>query len=264
MSVSCTYGAEVLGQIKEEDGYQMIYHANGGNGVMTDPNSPYKKYDTVQAANCSFTRDGMEFVCWNTKADGSGTTYRPGDKFYITENMELYAIWKKTSNPPTPPTEKPSVEKPSTDKPDTPQDVTVGKVYTVGKAKYKVTSKNTVTYVASTNRRAKKLTIPATVRIQARQFKVTGIGAKVCKGNKKLTTVTIGRNVTTIAAKAFYNNKNLKKINIKTQKLAKIGKNAFKGINKKAVFAVPKKVKKKYKKKLNRKTGYLKKTMKIK
>ena len=163
-----------------------------------------------------------------------------------------------------PSTNKPSTDNPSTDKPDTPQDVTIGKVYKVGKAKYKVTSKNTVTYVASTNKRAKKLTIPATVRIQARQFKVTGIGAKVCKGNKKLTTVTIGKNVTTIAAKAFYNNKNLKKINIKTQKLAKIGKNAFKGINKKAVFAVPKKVKKKYKKKLNRKTGYLKKTMKIK
>lgn len=268
MSVSFTYGAEVLGQMEEEEGYQMIYHANGGNGVMTDPNSPYKKYDTVQAANCSFTRDGMEFVCWNTKADGSGTTYRPGDKFYITETVELYAIWKKTSgnNPSTekPSTNKPSTDNPSTDKPDTPQDVTIGKVYKVGKAKYKVTSKNTVTYVASTNKRAKKLTIPATVRIQARQFKVTGIGAKVCKGNKKLTTVTIGKNVTTIAAKAFYNNKNLKKINIKTQKLAKIGKHAFKGINKKAVFAVPKKVKKKYKKKLNGKTGYLKKTMKIK
>lgn len=37
----------------------------------------------------------MEFVSWNTKADGSGTTYLPGDKFYITETTELYAIWKK-------------------------------------------------------------------------------------------------------------------------------------------------------------------------
>lgn len=62
---------------------------------MTDPNSPYKKYDTVQAANCGFKYNGMEFVSWNTKADGSGTTYLPGDKFYITETTELYAIWKK-------------------------------------------------------------------------------------------------------------------------------------------------------------------------
>ncbi len=54
---------------------------------------------------------------------------------------------------------------------------------------------------------AKKMNIPSTVRINGRQFKVTAIGANVCKGNKKLTTVTIGKNVKSIAAKAFYKNK---------------------------------------------------------
>lgn len=93
------------------------------------------------------------------------------------------------------------------------------------------------------------MNIPSTVRINGRQFKVTAIGAKVCKGNKKLTTVTIGKNVKSIAAKAFYKNKNLKKINIKSVTIAKIGKNAFKGIHKKAVFVVPKKAKKKLRKK---------------
>ena len=99
---------------------------------------------------------------------------------------------------------------------------------------------------------AKKMNIPSTVRINGRQFKVTAIGANVCKGNKKLTTVTIGKNV------------NLKKINIKAVTIAKIGKNAFKGIHKKAVFVVPKKAKKKLRKKLTAKVGFQKKTMKIK
>ena len=46
--------------------------------------------------------------------------------------------------------------------------------------------------------------------------------------------------------------------------IAKIGKNAFKGIHKKAVFVVPKKAKKKLRKKLTAKVGFKKKTMKIK
>ena len=105
----------------------------------------------------------------------------------------------------------------------------------VGKARYKVTSKKAVMLVSYKKPGAKKMNIPSTVRINGRQFKVTAIGANVCKGNKKLTTVTIGKNVKSIAAKAFYKNKNLKKINIKSVTIAKIGKNAFKGIHKKAV-----------------------------
>ena len=200
MTASFTYGAEVLGQIEEEKGLQVIYHANGGSGAMTDPNSPYKKYDTVQAANCGFKYNGMEFVSWNTKADGSGTTYLPGDKFYITETTELYAIWKKVSNPTT---EKPSTEKPSPTPSDKPKDVVIGKIYPVGKARYKVTSKKAVMLVSYKKPGAKKMNIPSTVRINGRQFKVTAIGANVCKGNKKLTMVTIGKNVKSIAAKAF-------------------------------------------------------------
>ena len=145
-----------------------------------------------------------------------------------------------------------------------PEDVVIGKIYPVGKARYKVTSKKAVMLVSYKKPGAKKMNIPSTVRINGRQFKVTAIGANVCKGNKKLTTVTIGKNVKSIAAKAFYKNKNLKKINIKSVTIAKIGKNAFKGIHKKAVFVVPKKAKKKLRKKLTAKVGFQKKTMKIK
>ena len=97
--------------------------------------------------------------------------------------------------------------------------------------------------------------------INGHTYKVTAVGANVCKNNKKLTTVVIGKNVVVIEAKAFYNNKKLKTIRFTSTKISKIGKNAFKGINKKAVFTVPKKAKKKYKSKLNKKVGFVKNTM---
>ena len=77
-------------------GYKVISkRANGGKGAMTDPNSPYSKNDSVLVSKCGFTYQGKTFVSWNTKADGSGTTYVPGDKFYIKGDVTLYAIWKK-------------------------------------------------------------------------------------------------------------------------------------------------------------------------
>ena len=46
MSESFTFGAEVQGET-EENGLKVLYNANGGQGAMTDPNSPYKKNDSV-------------------------------------------------------------------------------------------------------------------------------------------------------------------------------------------------------------------------
>ena len=108
------------------------------------------------------------------------------------------------------------------------------------------------------------MTIPDTVKIKKKKYKVTAVGSNVFKNNNKITSVVIGKNVAVIAAKAFYKRKKLKNIKFKSGKVPKIGKNAFKGISKKAVFKVPKKAKKKYRKKLNKKTGFIKKTMKVK
>lgn len=258
MSVAFTYGAEVQGQ-EQEKGFKVTYMANGGKGAMTDPNSPYKLHDTVQVAKCGFTNAGKTFVSWNTKADGSGTTYVAGDKFYIKGDVTLYAIWKTNSSG----TNKPGTTKPSTPKPQT-NVVKVGSTHTVGTNKYKVTSSNAVTYTGTTNKKIKKITIPSTVKIKGKTFKVTTISSNAFKSCKKLTTVTIGKNITSIGSKAFYKDSKLKKITFKGTKVPKIGKNAFKSINKKAVFKVPKKSLKSYKKKLTKKTGFLKKTMKVK
>lgn len=84
------------------------------------------------------------------------------------------------------------------------------------------------------------------------QYKVTAIAANALKGNKKVTKATIGKGVTKIGKKAFYNCKKLKSVTIKTTKLKSVGKYAFKGIAKQATIKCPAKKVKKYRKMLKR------------
>ena len=109
-----------------------------------------------------------------------------------------------------------------------------------------------------------KLSIPATIKANGKNVPVTAIAPNAFKGMKKLTSVTIGKNVKTIGAKAFYGCKKLKKITIKSTKLTKktVGAKAFTGINKKAVIKCPKAKKAAYKKFLLKKG--MKKTMTFK
>ena len=120
-------------------------------------------------------------------------------------------------------------------------------------ATYKVTGakvKNpTVTYVKP-KKNVKKVSIPATITVKGIKYQVTAVSKDAFKNNKKVTQVTIDKNVNNIGKNAFYGCKNLKKITIKTTKLTKktVGKNAFKGIHKKATIKVPKKKLDAYKK----------------
>ena len=100
-----------------------------------------------------------------------------------------------------------------------------------------------------------KVVIADSVKIKGKTYKITSIAAKAFRNNKKITNVVIGTNVTEIGKQAFYGCNNLKKITIKSTKLTekKIGDKAFKGINKKAVIKVPKSILKKYKKILKEK-----------
>lgn len=120
-------------------------------------------------------------------------------------------------------------------------------------ATYKVTGakvKNpTVTYVKP-KKNVKKVSIPATITVKGMKYQVTAVSKDAFKNNKKVTQVTIDKNVNNIGKNAFYGCKNLKKVIIKTTKLTKktVGKNAFKGIHKKATIKVPKKKLNAYKK----------------
>ena len=158
----------------------------------------------------------------------------------------------------TTPTKAPTAtNKPNdTDKDDTGSTgstaVKVGKKATVSGSQYKVTAVKGTRTVQFTKgkKNAKNIVVPSTVKISGKNYKVTTIAKNAFKGNKKLTKVTIGKNVNKIGANAFKNCSKLKSIVIKSTKLTakKVGKNAFKGINKKATFKVPKSKVKAYKK----------------
>ncbi len=122
---------------------------------------------------------------------------------------------------------------------------------------YKVISSNakkpTVAYSKVT--KSKKVNVPKKVKIAGITYTVTSIAPKAFANNKKLQKVTIDSNITSIGKNAFRGCKNLKTIVIKSTKLtsSSIGSNAFKGTHKKLVIKVPKKMLKKYKKFLKKK-----------
>ena len=140
----------------------------------------------------------------------------------------------------------------------------IGQTVVVGKATYKILSNGTVAYVKTNVKNPTSASVPTTVKISGKSYKVTEISANAFKNKKKLKKVTIGKNVQKIGNNAFSGCKSLKNITIMGKRLKKVGTNAIKGINKKAVIKVPKTKVKAYKKLFTKKTGYKKNTMKIK
>ena len=124
----------------------------------------------------------------------------------------------------------------------------IGFIHTAGTLSYCIVKRvddgeGEVIVSASKHKKITSVVIPKKIKIGKKTYKVTGI-----------------------AKNAFKNCKSLKKITIKTKTLKKVGKNAIKGIYKKAKIICPKNKKvyiKKYKKLFKKNTGY-RKTMKIK
>ena len=79
--------------------YAIAYHANGGNGTMSTVTLSYDQEYTI--ADSSFDRPGYTFKGWNTKADGSGTSYYAGESVSMLSSdgntIVLYAQWDSTS-----------------------------------------------------------------------------------------------------------------------------------------------------------------------
>lgn len=76
------------------DSYNSVtFDANNGSGTMKSikiikDKSSRLKYNL-------FERPGYTFTGWNTKADGTGTSYTNGQKISLTEDITLYAQWIK-------------------------------------------------------------------------------------------------------------------------------------------------------------------------
>jgi len=86
--------------IKQET-CSVTYHANGGEGQLTDPKSPYLTdvLVTVLSPHYYITKPGFDFSGWNTQPDGSGISYKAGNTFPIQGDMVFYAQWQEVITP---------------------------------------------------------------------------------------------------------------------------------------------------------------------
>ena len=105
--------------------------------------------------------------------------------------------------------------------------------YDKASAKVEITdvTKKEVTYKEPVNKKAKTVTIPATVKINGVTYKVTKIADNAFKNNKTVTKVTVGSNIKTIGKNAFYKCTKLKTVKI-GKNVTSIGSNAFYGCSK--------------------------------
>lgn len=74
--------------------YQVTYDVNGGSGTVTD-GKEYASgaYADIRSGDGVTALGGKAFLYWNTKEDGKGISYYPGDKLLVTGNVSLYAVY---------------------------------------------------------------------------------------------------------------------------------------------------------------------------
>lgn len=115
---------------------------------------------------------------------------------------------------------------------------------------YKITSSSAV-QLTKVRTSKKSVVIPDRITISGKKYTVTTIANNACSG-KKITKVTIGKNIQKIGRKAFANCKKLKTVIFKSVKLKSVGKQAFYKTNQKVRVKLGRKVVKKYRKMLTK------------
>lgn len=74
--------------------FHIIYNANGGTGGFIGSDVISGGTDTVLSPEeAGVSRESHTFMGWNTRPDGSGAAYEPGDVITLTDNVTLYAQW---------------------------------------------------------------------------------------------------------------------------------------------------------------------------
>lgn len=132
----------------------------------------------------------------------------------------------------------------------------VGKTVKRGNCKYRITKQGTGSGEAAFVGVVKKtaaVKIAASFKYQGITFQVTSVKAGALKGNKKITRLVVGKNVTSIGTKAFYGCRKLRKVEFKGKKVTKIGKGAFGKIKSNASVKMPKGAKAAYKRFITKK-----------
>ena len=78
----------------QANNYDVTFDANGGTGTMSAQTITFDA--TAALKENAFTRTGYTFKGWNTKADGTGTSYADKASYTMaTEGVTLYAQWEE-------------------------------------------------------------------------------------------------------------------------------------------------------------------------
>ncbi|MCR5468558.1 MAG: leucine-rich repeat domain-containing protein [Lachnospiraceae bacterium] len=106
------------------------------------------------------------------------------------------------------------------------------------KAKYEITwvekGKEEAAYLATTDKKAKTVTVPGTLEYKGTTYKVQFLAANAFKNKKKITNIKLHDNLLAIGDKAFYGCSGLKKLVI-PKNVFKIGAYAFKNTKAKTI-----------------------------
>ena len=87
-----------LNEFFAEGNITVTYCGNGAARFTADK-MPHASGSTVKIKESKYKNEDelgeIEFLGWNTKADGSGTAYQPGDTITVEEDIILYAQWAR-------------------------------------------------------------------------------------------------------------------------------------------------------------------------
>ena len=211
----------------------------------------------------------VAYYGWVDRNGHNGNVYDTGVCPALNLNLSSSDLWSyagtvcsdgtvnEQATPWTPQEKEPEKQPESQKQPEKEENLPkVGDVIQTNDAVYRITKMaatgNTVTLEKPLKKTNRTFNVPATIKSADGKtvFRVTGIAKNAFRKNTKLTKVVLGGNLAKVGANAFSGCKNLKTIRIASTSLTKksVGKNAFKGIHKKAVIKVPKKKLKAYQK----------------
>lgn len=73
--------------------YKVHYKDDDGEALITKKVEADKSDSNVKITLYEPEKSGYEFIEWNTKKNGNGTSYDAGDKIKLTKDITLYAQW---------------------------------------------------------------------------------------------------------------------------------------------------------------------------
>ena len=81
---------------EKETNYIITYSSDGSTNIPDTQTKEAKESITITSQLPK--KEGYTFIEWNTKDDGSGTSYNPGDNYTLDKSLTLYAIWEKNDS----------------------------------------------------------------------------------------------------------------------------------------------------------------------